>query len=134
VQRFNAELEQLEVLRQFIAEQAAILGIDPSLADDVVLAANEIATNTIEHGYQGRNGPIDVEVGLVADALVVRLRDEAPLFNPTLVPPPDISVPLHLRRFGGMGIHMARQLTDKMHYRVPLEGGNEVTLIKKGDS
>jgi anti-sigma regulatory factor (Ser/Thr protein kinase) len=132
VRRFSAELEQLEILRQFIEEQAAILGVDASLAEDVVLAANEIATNTIEHGYRGQNGVINVEVKLVDDALIVRLHDDAPSFNPTLVPPPDITVPLHLRKFGGMGIQMARQLTDEMHYHVPLAGGNEITLIKKG--
>lgn len=132
MRRISAEFGQLEVLRQFIIEQAVSLGADSSLTEDIVLAANEIATNTIEHGYRGQKGTIEVEVRMIDGALVVHLRDRAPCFNPTLVPTPDINVPLHKRRFGGMGIHMARQLTDELSYAVPLEGGNEITLVKKG--
>jgi hypothetical protein len=31
-----------------------------------------------------------------------------------------------------MGIHLTRRLTDAMLHRVTAEGGNEVTLIKRG--
>ena len=102
------------------------------MIDAVVLAANEVVTNSIVHGYRGQSGTIEVEVGQVENALVVRLRDHAPPFDPTRVPVPDITIPLHRRPTGGMGVHLTRQATDAMTYRLAPDGSNELTLLKKG--
>ncbi|CAA9266321.1 MAG: hypothetical protein AVDCRST_MAG26-2581 [uncultured Chloroflexia bacterium] len=128
----SAELSRLAEIRHFVAQQAANLSADTAMVDAVVLAANEAATNSIVHGYRGRSGTIQVEVGRVEDALVVRLRDHAPPFDPTCVPPPDITIPLHRRPPGGMGVHLTRQATDAMTYRVAPDGSNELTLLMKG--
>jgi anti-sigma regulatory factor (Ser/Thr protein kinase) len=130
--RFPAELTQLAKMRHFVAEQAALLGADAEMVDAVVLATNELATNTIIHGYRGQPGAIDIELGQVEQSLVVQLRDLAPPFDPTYVPPPDITVPLHLRPAGGMGIYLTRRMTDALTHRITAEGGNEVTLVKHG--
>ena len=61
---------------------------------DVLLAVDEAATNVVVHGYQGREGVIEIEVLREGDALVIRLRDEAEPFDPTSLPPPDLAVPL----------------------------------------
>lgn len=127
-----AELSRLAEIRHFVAQQAVRLSADPEMVDAVVLAANEVVTNTIVHGYRGRSGIIEVEVGRVEDALVVCLRDQAPLFDPTGVPQPDLTIPLHRRPPGGMGVHLTRQATDAMTYCVAPDGCNELTLVKKG--
>jgi anti-sigma regulatory factor (Ser/Thr protein kinase) len=58
------------------------------------------------------------------------LRDEAPAFDPTQAPEPDITLPLHLRPVGGLGIFLARRLMDAMTYRRTSDQQNEVTLTK----
>jgi anti-sigma regulatory factor (Ser/Thr protein kinase) len=63
-------------------------------------------------------------------ALVVQLCDQAPLFDPTKVPPPDLNQPLEQRRFGGLGVHLARHFTDSIEYCVTPDGCNELTLKK----
>jgi anti-sigma regulatory factor (Ser/Thr protein kinase) len=60
------------------------------------------------------------------------LIDDAPLFDPTAVPPPDINLPLEERPLGGLGVHMMRQLTDELLYRVNSAGQNELIFVKRG--
>ena len=64
-------------------------------------------------------------------AIEIRLRDQAPLFDPTRVPTPDLTLSLYKRPLGGMGVHVTRQVVDAMRYRVTPEGGNELTLVKQ---
>jgi serine/threonine-protein kinase RsbW len=108
------------------------LGVDAATIPDVVLAVDEAATNIILHGYQGQEGIIEIEVEQEGDALVVRLRDEAVPFDPTSVPLPDLTVPLEQRAPGGLGIYLIRQVMDEVAYRITSQGGNELTLVKRG--
>jgi serine/threonine-protein kinase RsbW len=128
----GAELSNLGDIRRFVEDAALALQAEADATADVVLAVNEIATNIIEHGYRRRPGTIEIDVRQNDDALVVRLRDQAPPFDPTRAPAPDLSLSLDQRRFGGMGIHMARHLVDQLIYQGGTDGGNELTLVKKG--
>lgn len=132
-----AELSQLANVRRFVREQAQQLGADESGIHDVVQAVDEAVTNAIIHGYHGAAGVIEVEVDHAGQSLIVRLRDEAPRFDPTTVPDPDNALPLDQRRPGGLGVYLARELTDDLTYR-QTRNGNELTLVKvciqtKGD-
>jgi serine/threonine-protein kinase RsbW len=129
--RVLAELPNLAVIRRFVEETAMALKVDRDAIDDMIQAVDESATNIIVHGYRGRMGHIEIEVTQEGCALVVRLRDQAPLFDPTQAPPPDLTLPLERRRVGGLGIHLTRQFTDSMTFRTTSEGGNELTLRKK---
>ena len=129
--RISAELKQLVVIRRFIEETATAFKADPSAILDMLQAVDEAATNIIVHGYRGQPGMIEIEVRREGDSLVVRLRDQATPFDPTAVPPPDLTLPLEKRPLGGMGIYLARQLMDEMTHRVTSQGGNELTLVKK---
>lgn len=128
--RITADLKELERLRRFVEEQATALGVDPSAVYDVLLAVNEMATNIIVHGYHGQSGTIEIAIRPAGQALEIRLRDQAPPFDPTCVPTPDTTLPLHKRPPGGMGIHLTRRFIDSMSHRTTSQGGNELTLVK----
>jgi serine/threonine-protein kinase RsbW len=128
----QADLNELARIRDFVEIQAGALGVAPDVVYDLVLAANEIATNIVVHGYRGQPGTIEVELRSEGDAVEIVLRDQTPLFDPTLAPTPDTNLPLEKRPRGGMGIHLTRRLTDAMLHRLTRDGGNEVTLIKRG--
>jgi serine/threonine-protein kinase RsbW len=130
--RIAAELNSLAEIRRFVQETATALGVDPAVIPNLILAVDEAASNIITHGYQGQGGIIEVEVSREEDALVIRLRDEATPFDPTSVPPPDLILPLQQRPVGGLGIHLIRQAMDEMTHRIMPQGGNELTLVKRG--
>lgn len=126
-----AELEQLAVLRQFVEETAAGWQADPDEVADVVLAVDELATNSTLYGYRGQPGTIEMVMRRSGADLVVVLRDRAEVFDPATVPPPDLTLPLEERPVGGLGLHLVRHMVDELRHRPRPQGGNELTLVKK---
>ena len=111
-----ADVAQLAAIRAFIEQQAQALGVDTSAIYDLILAVNEVATNIVVHGYRNQPGVIEIDLRRQGEAIEIRLRDQAPLFDPTGVPTPDLTLPLHKRPLGGMGVHVTRQIMDAMRY------------------
>jgi len=132
--RVAAELDNLAVIRRFVESAAAALDIDSATIGDIVQSVDESVTNIIEHGYRGAPGTIEVEVRREGDALMAILRDQAPPFDPTQRPPPDITLPLDERPLGGLGVYLTRMFMDQVKHRVTAEGGNELTLVKNVSS
>jgi serine/threonine-protein kinase RsbW len=126
----TAEAGNLALLRRFIKEKAAQLQADQHAIDDLVQAVDESATNIIVHGYRGQPGSIEITIASAGDAVVVRLRDQAPLFDPTRLPPPDLTRPIEERISGGLGVFLTMKLMDQVSYRVTVDGSNELTLRK----
>jgi serine/threonine-protein kinase RsbW len=126
----TAELSNLSTIRHFIEDNTRRLAADENTAYALAHAVDECATNIIEHGYRGQSGSIEIEIDRVGDILTVVLRDHAPPFDPTGVPPPDLTLPLEAREPGGLGVYLARQMVDDWQYRA-LSDGNELTLIKQ---
>ena len=128
--RISADVGDLDAVRRFIREKAG-LPEDQDALHAMVRAVDECVCNIIVHGYRGRPGSIQIALRQSQGSLVVRLRDQAPPFDPTAVPSPDVTSPLEQRPLGGLGIHLARHLVDEMTYRQVPEGGNELTLVKR---
>jgi serine/threonine-protein kinase RsbW len=130
--RFRAELKKLADMRHFVQDAALALKADPAAIPYVVLAVDEVVTNIIVHGYKKEEGYIEIAVGKAEDSLMIRVRDQAPLFDPTSVPSPDLTLPLEERPLGGLGVYLANTFLDDVTYRETAQGGNELTLVKKG--
>jgi anti-sigma regulatory factor (Ser/Thr protein kinase) len=129
--RIPADASQLAVARQFISGVCANLGLSVSVSDPLELAVDELFCNIIVHGYGGQPGMIEIEIEQVEDALRVHLRDQAPQFDPTRLPNPDITLPFDQRPAGGMGVYLARRNVDHIAYEQAADGGNHLTLTKK---
>jgi serine/threonine-protein kinase RsbW len=125
----SASVDELGRVRAFVRQHAAQLGADDASTADMVQAVDECVTNIIVHGYRDEPGWVRIEMPPDDHDLVVRLSDDAPPFDPTQVPAPDVNLPLRERRGGGMGVFLARDLTDRMSYRRTATG-NELTLVK----
>lgn len=128
--RVTARLENLTTIRRFVEETVTALDINPNAVADIVLAVDEVVSNIVVHGYRGQPGPIEIEVKHDRDTLAICIRDEAFPFNPTSVPPPDLTLPLEQRAIGGIGIHLIRQVMEKVIHRITPQGGNELLLVK----
>lgn len=124
-------LAGLAAIRAFVRDAASAEGASPSAADDLVQAVDEAASNVCRHGYRGRPGRIRVEADRTEDALAITILDRAPLFDPTVAPRPDLTVPPLARTPGGMGIHLMTTMVDEVHHRARPGGGNELTLVRR---
>lgn len=129
--RIRAGVEALAGVRAFVREQLATVGADRETVDDLVQAVDELVCNVVEHGYGGRPGEIEIAFRRTSGEVAFRIRDDAPAFDPTAVPEPPLHLPLGERRLGGMGIHLARSLTDGFDHRILPSGGNQVTVRKR---
>lgn len=128
--RIPVELDRLAEVRRLVRETTRAAGALPGTVDDLVQAVDEAATNIIVHGYAGRSGWVAVTVAVVGQDLVITLEDEAPSFDPTTLPDPDMTVPALVRGPGGMGIRLMRLATDDLAYRPRDGGGNILTMSR----
>lgn len=129
--RVTSDLNNLNTIREFVESYASGLGMTPAAIYGIVLATDEAATNICVHGYKGKTGTIEVTVEHDDQNIIIRLRDEAPIFDPTKAPPPNLSGSLEERALGGMGIHFMRSYTDEMTHQALLPRGNQLVLKKR---
>jgi anti-sigma regulatory factor (Ser/Thr protein kinase) len=105
------ELADLSQLRQGLHEALVAGQLDPEVADDLVIAASEIATNGMVHG----GPPVRVQLWASNGQAVCTVTDQGPgIDNPFAG-----YVPANGADFtrGGMGLWMARRLCDRVDLR-----------------
>lgn len=128
---FKARLDNLAEIRDFVEVSACELGLGWAAVEDMKVCVDEVATNIVKHGYGNGEGGLSVEVFREADEIVVKVVDQAPVFDPKFAPKPDLSLPLNDRPVGGMGVHLITTLTDGLSHTAGPGGGNELVLRKK---
>jgi serine/threonine-protein kinase RsbW len=129
--RVDSDLGRLAEVRDFLRTAADEMGAGDACTADLVQAVDEAATNAIIHGHAGSPGWVEVDVATAGDRLIVTVADDAPPFDPTTVPAPDLTVHPAQRRPGGMGVLLARLCVDELTYRPRPGGGNMLTLVRR---
>ena len=108
---------QLSALRELLRERAEGAGLAGNRRDDLVLAGDELATNSIRHAGGGGT----MRVWADDDAVFCEVSDNGRLTDPMagrLRPPPD--------QIGGRGLWLANQLCDLVQIR----SGDEGTVVR----
>jgi serine/threonine-protein kinase RsbW len=125
-----SDIDALAQLADFVQSLAAAGELDSTRAYGLRLAADELATNVIVHGYgEGNPGELTIDGGVDQDSVWLRLIDNAPPFDPhTDGPPADIETPLGERRPGGLGLHLVRSVVDEFRYEF-VDGQNRQTIV-----
>ena len=132
--RIPADLGRLWEVRGLVRAAAEDAQATESCTADMVQAVDEAATNAIIHGHGGQPGSdgwVEVAATTRDDRFVVTIADDAPAFDPTTVPDPDLSIHPAERRPGGMGVLLARLCVDEMTYQPRPGGGNILTLVRR---
>jgi len=116
--RLSNRLEEIERL----AAAVEAFGAAHQLPDAVIFAFNlsldEVVTNVISYAFTDvQEHPIDVRLQLVGDVLHAEVSDFGRPFNPIDVPTPDLDAPIEDRRIGGLGIHIVREMMDRLEYK-----------------
>ena len=127
-----ARRDHLPELVEFAAQSVRESGADAETVHDVSLAVSEVCANVIEHGYAGApGGSIAIETTATADRLVVRIEDDAPVFDPSLVPPPDTGSDWRRREPGHLGWHLVYRVMDEVRHESRGDRGNVVILTRR---
>jgi len=129
-----ARIEHLPELVEFAAQGVRASGAEADAAalHDIRLAVSEVCANVVEHGYAGEpGGSISIETTATTERLVVRIEDDAPVFDPSTVPPPDTGIDWKRRGPGKMGWHLVYSVMDEVRHEARGARGNVVILAKR---
>ncbi len=131
----KSRLSGIEIMTEQLGKMCKEWDINDDVAFSMNLALEEIVTNIINHGYNGREEyPITIRFTLDKHDLRIQIKDGAPEFDPFDLPEPeDLDKPLEERNIGGLGIHLVKKFTDNFSYRRS-NNKNIVTLIKYIDN
>ena len=130
--KFPAQFEYLDEIREFVGDIARRGGFDSKEVYSIQLAADEAASNIIEHAYDGiTGGEIEVSCGFRNSNLEIVMFDRGKAFDPASVQPPNLKADLSERKIGGLGIYLMRRLMDEVHYESLPGKGNRLTLVKR---
>jgi len=113
---FPARLEALAaacgLLERFC--EAGSVGREDCLRLNLVL--EEFFTNTVRHGHgQDCDAPVWIALGASPERLSFEIEDTAPPYNP-FARTVEVDTPLEERSIGGLGVHLARELSARAEY------------------
>ena len=128
---FSATFDVLDEIRSFVGGQAREAGFNAKDIYSIQLAADEAASNVIEHAYEGQpDSQFDISCEFRTDRLIITLLDHGKTFDPSKVEEPDLKADLLDRKIGGLGIYLMRKLMDDVRYE-STQSGNLLTLVKR---
>lgn len=128
---FPAKFEYLDEIRDFVAEVARRGGFKEKEIYSLQLAADEAASNIIEHAYAGvNNGAIQISCEMDGDRIIITMKDQGKSFDPSRVKQPDVSADLSERQIGGLGVYLMRKIMDEVRYQTSADG-NTLLMTKR---
>ncbi len=119
----------------FVERFAETEGFDPMELYRINLALDELFTNTIEHGFPGREQEADIAIAMrrEGDTVVVRYEDNGPEFNPLQATEQDTELDLLERPIGGLGLQLIASTFDAVNYE-RTDDRNVTTLRQSRES
>jgi serine/threonine-protein kinase RsbW len=129
---FPARFEFLDEIRDFVAQIAREGGFTEKAIYSLQLAADEAASNIIEHAYEGvSDAAIDITCDMQGDILMITMHDFGISFDPAKVKKPNLKADLSDRQIGGLGVYLMRKLMDDVSYESDSRTGNLLTMTKR---
>lgn len=130
--QFTAKFEFLDEIREFVGNIARAGGFGAKDVYNIQLAADEAASNIIEHAYEDvSDGVLELSCGVSGNVITIVLVDHGESFDPATIPLPDLKADLSERKIGGLGIFLMRKLMDEVRYESKPNKGNILTMTKR---
>ncbi len=125
------DIETIPQLSEFIESIADEAGLDMSFTISLNLALEEAVVNVMTYAYpEGTTGYVDIDIIINGEQFQCILSDSGTPFDPTQNPEADTTLSAEDRPIGGLGIHLVRQIMDKVGYQY-LNHRNVLTLTKQ---
>ena len=127
----DSDIASVERLGEWVSEFGRRHELDDMTVNELNLALEEAVMNVIQHGRpEPREASMRLTLRMDGDEIVATVTDGGIVFNPLLVPEPDLTADLAERDLGGLGLHLARSLVSSMEYE-RRNGYNCLTLRKR---
>ena len=128
---FPARFEYLDEIRELVATIARKGGFSEKAIYSLQLAADEAASNIIEHAYGGNSKEVlHITCVVKGNEIIITMRDTGKSFDSSTVKQPNLSANLSERQIGGLGVYLMRKLMDTVHYESS-KTGNLLTMTKR---
>lgn len=131
---FPGTLDSLELIRKYVKDAAAKAGLEKKATYRLCLAVDEIAANSVIHGYDeaGLQGVLKVRAEIDDASLKIFLEDEGHPFDPRHAPLPDHKdLPIEERPIGGLGVYLTLKGIDVFDYERDGKWNRHIFITKR---
>ncbi len=130
---FQAKFEYLDEIREFVGAIATQGGFSDKEIYNIQLAADEAASNIIEHAYEGiKDALMEITCNMEGSTITISMFDKGKSFDPSNVKQPDVEADLSERQIGGLGVFLMRKIMDDVHYESNSKGNLLVMKKRRG--
>lgn len=121
------DIEQIPTLAEWIDS----LQLPESMVMSINLALEEIVSNVMLYAYpKDKSGQVLINAEKREHSITFIVSDSGIAFDPTQHAPADITLSAEERQIGGLGIHLVRQIMDKIEYQRKGKK-NILTMVKE---
>ena len=121
-----AKAEYITLVRLALSGLSRLRPLSEEALGDLKLAVTEACTNSVRHGYAGREGTVDIVYELQPDRLVVEVADDGPGFDAAGDRPSNENL-----AEGGLGIAIIRAVSDEFEAGARTDGhGSRLRFVK----
>jgi len=107
-----------------------LTSLSESVCHDLLLVAEEVVTNIVQHGELAQGATLDVRWQYRDKEVELNFSDPGTPFDPiTQAPRSALGEPSETARIGGLGVHLLEALTDRQYYQ-RIDQRNCLRLIK----
>jgi serine/threonine-protein kinase RsbW len=112
--------ENVLLVREMLMGLGEAIGLDGDDMHDIRTAVTEACNNVVLHAYEGADGPLEVEVLILADAIEVVVRDHGGGIRPLIRTRQQSGV--------GLGVPMIQALARSVEFLGSIGDGTEVRM------
>ena len=123
-------LQEIDRVNDVFNEFAERENVPVALRRKMNICFDEILNNIVTYGYDGDDErAIDIDVKVSEGNLIVTITDDGKPFNPFDERSPDVTLSVEDRPIGGLGVHLVRNIMDRVSYE--RHGEKNVVRLEK---
>ena len=123
------DIATITQLSEFVETVCEEKGLDMALTMNLNLALEEAVVNVMSYAYPNSQGDVKVDIIIDDQKVVSILTDSGIPFDPTQKGDVDTTLPAEERPIGGLGIHLVKQIMDKVSYQYV--GNQNILTLEK---
>lgn len=127
----EAKIDNIVGVTKFVNEQLRSMGCSRRALTQINVALDELFSNVCRYAYPDDTGFVTIHVNELPEenAVSITLEDAGKPFDPLSRKDPDITLGLHERGIGGLGIFIVKKTMNDVRYE-HRDGLNILTVTK----